>query len=314
MRFHLDYTPKSSPNKIDHQQKITLLGSCFSENVGEHLCKTGFDILRNPNGILFNPSSISGSLRNIIFKKKINTSLFIQRNDLFFSLQNHSSIFGKTKDELESKLEDLEANAHNFLKQADHLIITLGSAFVYKHLRSNTIAGNCHKLPAQDFQKRMLSIEEIVNDYKTLITELRVFNPKLNIIFTVSPVKYLKDGVEENTLSKSTLLLAVNQICKDLKCFYFPAYELVIDDLRDHRFFKEDLAHPNQEAITYVWEKFSECFFKEETTKLSKEVEAICIASKHAPLFPESEEAKKFKVNLENKKKELKVKFPFLKF
>lgn len=314
MRFHLNYTPKPSANKIDHQQKIMLIGSCFAENIGEKLSGSGFNVLQNPNGILFNPLSISTSLRNIIFKQKIDTSLFIRRNDLFFSLQNHSSIFGKTKDELESTLEDAEAKAHNFLKQAGHLIITLGSAFVYKHLRSNTIAGNCHKLPAQDFEKRMLSIEEIVNDYKTLITELRVFDPKLNVIFTVSPVKYLKDGVEENTLSKSTLLLAVNQICKDLKCFYFPAYELVIDDLRDHRFFKEDLAHPNQEAITYVWDKFSECFFKGETIKLAKDIEAITIASNHTILFPESEEAKKFQSNLENKKKELKTKFPFLKF
>jgi hypothetical protein len=314
MRFHLNYTPKPSAAKIDHLQKIMLVGSCFAENIGKNLINAGFDTLQDPNGILFNPSSISLSLRAIIFKQKINTSLFVQRNDLFFSLLDHSSIYGKTKDELGSTLEDSRARAHTFLKQTDHLIITFGSAFVYKHSALNTVVGNCHKLPAQDFEKRLLSVEEIVNDHKILITELRVLNPKLNIIFTVSPVKYLKDGIEENNLSKSTLLLAVNQICRDLKCFYFPAYELVTDDLRDHRFFKEDLAHPNEEAVKYVWEKFSECFFKEETLKLAKEVESIATASNHTILFPESAEAKKFTENLEYKKRELKAKFPFLKF
>jgi hypothetical protein len=315
MRFHLDHIPKSSPVKIDHEQKIMLIGSCFSENIGSILSNSGFNVLSNPNGILFNPASISNSLKNIIFKKRVDASLIIQRqNGLYFSFANHGSIYAQTKQALESILQDTQDDAGKFLKETSHLIITFGSAFVYKHVQSNTVAANCHKLPAGDFEKRLLSVEEIVDDFKVLVNELKVFNSKIQISFTVSPVKYLREGVEENNLSKSTLLLAVNRICKELGCFYFPAYELVTDDLRDHRFYKEDLAHPNEEAIRYVWEKFAGCFFKEDTIQLVKEVESITTATNHTLLFPNTEEAKKFKENLEHKKRELKLKFPFLKF
>lgn len=315
MRFHLDHTPRSSSHKIDHQQKIMLVGSCFAEEVGNKLTSSGFDTLQNPNGILFNPVSIANSLRNIVFKNKVDVRNFVQRdNGLYFSFLDHGSIYAKTKEELITYLEDIQRNATDFLKNADHIIITFGSAFVHKHLKLNSIVGNCHKQPATDFEKRMLTIEEIVNDYKVLVNELRVLNSKLNIIFTVSPVKYLRDGIEENNLSKSTLLLAVHQICKELGCFYFPAYELVVDDLRDHRFYKEDLAHPNKQAVNYVWEKFSGCFFKADTIQLAREVESLITSTNHTLLFPESEEAMKFKANLEHKKRELITKFPFLKF
>lgn len=315
MKWHLDHTPRSSSHKIDHQQKIMLVGSCFSEEIGNKLASSGFDTLQNPNGILFNPVSISNTLRNIIFKNKIDAKNFVQRdNGLYFSFLDHSSINGRTKEELASNLEDIQRHATDFLRNADHIVLTFGSAFVYKHLKLNSVVGNCHKQAANEFEKRMLSVDEIVNDYKVLVNELRVLNSKLNIIFTVSPVKYLRDGIEENNLSKSTLLLAVHQICKELGCSYFPAYELVVDDLRDHRFYKEDLAHPNELAVNYVWEKFSACFFKEDTIRLAREVGSLNTASNHRLLFPESEEARKFKANLEHKKKELKTKFPFLRF
>jgi hypothetical protein len=314
MRFHLDYTPKSSSIKIDHQQRTMLMGSCFAENIGDRLLKHHFNVFQNPNGILFNPLSISQCLEYCIGNDERVHSGLLERNGLYFSFLHHSSVSQSDKDQFRKDLKENQHKAHDFLKKADVLIITFGSAFVYYHKELKMAVANCHKLPAHAFEKNLLSVNEVVNEFSDLITKLKTFNPTLKIIFTVSPVKYLKDGVEENNLSKATLLLAVHELKKKFDVDYFPAYELVTDDLRDHRFFKEDLAHPNQEAMNYVWEKFSHVYFDENTRKLNSEIHSVNTSEKHTLLFPESEDAKNFTENLEYKKRELKAKFPFLKF
>jgi len=314
MRFHLDHTPKPSSITIDHQQRIMLIGSCFSENIGDTLLGHHFNVFKNPNGILFNPFSIAQCLEYCIGDDDRIHSGMLERNGLHFSFLHHSSISHSDKDKLRNELRSVQRNAHDFLKQTDVLILTFGSAFAYFHKELKMTVANCHKLPASSFEKNLLSVGEIVNEYAILIPKLKAFNPKLKFIFTVSPVKYLKDGVEENNLSKATLLLAIHELRKKFDIDYFPAYELVIDDLRDHRFFKEDLAHPNNEAINYVWEKFSGVYFSDDTKKINSEVNSINVSENHTLFFPESEEARKFKENLAHKKRELKTKFPFLKF
>jgi len=312
MQFHLNYSPKPSDAKIDHQQKIMLIGSCFAENMGEYLHDHRFNTLLNPNGILFNPISIYKALINCIENKTMEDALILKRNDLFFSFLHHSSLFSQNKNELSLQINAIQTKTNAFLKEADLLIITFGTAHVYKHKQLKNVVANCHKQPATDFEKKLLYVEEIVSEYKSLIQALKKFNPKIKIIFTVSPVKYLKDGVEENNLSKATLLLAINELKKETNVSYFPAYELVNDDLRDYRFYKEDLAHPNEQAIEYVWEKFADTYFTNETKQLNKEIASIVSSEKHTLLFPESEEAKLFTSNLEKKKRELKGRFPFL--
>jgi hypothetical protein len=291
-----------------------LIGSCFAENIGDRLLKHHFNVFENPNGILFNPLSISQCLEYCTDNDERIHSGLLERNGMHFSFLHHSSIFHSDKDKFKKELKENQHKAHDFLKQADVLIITFGSAFIYYHKELKMAVANCHKLPANVFEKILLRVDEIVKEYSDLITKLKTFNTELKFIFTVSPVKYLKDGIEENNLSKATLLLSINELKKKFNVDYFPAYELVIDDLRDHRFFKEDLAHPNEEAINYVWEKFSEVYFSEDTKKLNSEIHLVNTSENHTLLFPESEEAKNFSENLEHKKRELKTKFPFLKF
>lgn len=312
MAFHLNYIPKPSSTKIDHTQAIMLVGSCFADNIGALFQKHYFKTLINPNGVLFNPKSIYHSLINCLENKETDDAFILKRNELFFSYLHHSSIFNVDQNKLKFELNSLQTKATDFLKQADHLIITFGTAFTYKHKLLATTVANCHKQPGSDFEKTLLTVDEIVKDHSELITKLKKVNPDLNILYTVSPVKYLKDGIEENNISKATLLLAVNQLCKLTNCSYFPAYELVNDDLRDYRFYKEDMAHPNEQAVQYIWNKFSDAFFSADTKQLNQELYSIYNSENHTLLFPESIEAKKFTSALEKKKKELKEKYPFL--
>ncbi len=314
MQFHLNYKPKPSLIKIDHQQKLMLVGSCFSENIGIALQKHHFNCLVNPNGILFNPQSIHQSLVHCLENSSDIASHIHEREGLHFSFLHHSSISENSEQKLKALITKKQQEAHDHLKTTDVLVLTFGTAYTYFHKTQNITVANCHKHPGNIFEKKLMSVEEIVNDYSNLIDKLKALNPKLKFIFTVSPVKYLKDGVEENNLSKATLLLATSELKKKFGVDYFPAYELVTDDLRDYRLFKEDLAHPNDFAIKYVWEKFSDTYFTEETKKLNSELHSINTSEDHKILFPESDEAKKFKETVEHKKRELKAKFSFLKF
>ncbi len=312
MKFHLNHKTTISDIQIKHSNKLILFGSCFSESIGNLLNQHRFNTVINPNGIVFNPISISTSIINCLQKKEIDRSLILKKNGCFFSFNHHTSIYSNSETELLSKINNIQNNLLTYLKGANFLLITFGTAFVYKHKLNNSIVANCHKQPSNEFEKTLLSVNDITSDYLKLISQLKVLNPNIKILFTVSPVKYLKDGVEENSLSKATLLLAANTLAQQQNCSYFPAYELVSDDLRDYRFYKEDMAHPNNQAINYVWEKFSDTFFSDETKQLNKELLSIHHAENHKLLFPESDEAKMFQSNLTRKKEELKKKFPFL--
>jgi hypothetical protein len=314
MQFHLDHTPKPSGVKIDHQQSVFLIGSCFAENIGNLFQQHYFYTCINPNGILFNPKSIYHSLINCLENKEMEDSSILNRNNLYLSYLHHSSIYHHSKEDLMLQLGHIQQQTNRFLKSADHLILTFGSAFVYKHKKTHRVVANCHKQPAVDFEKTLLSIEEIVTNYSELLDKLKVFNPKLKIILTVSPVKYLKDGIEENNLSKATLLLAIHELCKNRSCIYFPAYELVTDDLRDYRFYKEDMAHPNEQAIAYVWEKFSNTYFSANTKQLNKELLSIRHSEQHQLLFPESEEARLFLSGIQKRKEDILIKHPYIRF
>lgn len=312
MQLHLNYKPKPSLVMIDHSQPLFMIGSCFAENIGEKLMQHGFNTFINPSGILFNPLSIYHCLTDILEEKEIDESILLQRNELYFSYLHHGSIYNPSKDQLKVQINATQKTAREFFRNSKFLVVTFGTAYVFELQHNQQTVANCHKQNSSLFQKRLLSVEEIVLKTTELINAIKKLNPTIQIIFTVSPVKYLKDGIEENNLSKATLLLAVNQLCKNTYSIYFPAFELVNDDLRDHRFYKEDMAHPNEQAIHYVWEKFSDTFFTEDTKQLNKEVYAVTSASLHKLLHPEGAEAKLFLLNLENKRKELLKKYPYL--
>ncbi|MGZ3900640.1 MAG: GSCFA domain-containing protein [Bacteroidia bacterium] len=315
MKFHLNYNPAPSDFKINHKSKLFLIGSCFSENIGNLLSSNKFHSHSNPNGILFNPASIALALQNTITGENFDEEYSIERDGIFYSLLHHSSIHASSKKELADKINSLNKSAADFLKTSDLLIITFGTAFIYRHILLNKTVANCHKLPGAQFNKKLLQVEQVTKNYSTLIHQLQLFNPTLKIIFTVSPVKYLKDGLVENNLSKSVLLLSVHELVKRFaNCSYFPAFELVNDDLRDYRFYKEDLAHPNEQAIDYVWRKFSDCYFNDETKALNTKINKLNLALQHKRMNENSQEVKKLEEFIEKQKEEIRKLNPVIQF
>ena len=314
MDFHLEFTPKPFDEKINHQQNLLLIGSCFTEQIGTKLANHKFGVLDNPNGILFNPSSIAKSISSYINNKQyIESDLFYQ-NECWNSWEHHSRFSHPDKKICLAAINESQSKANVFLKNADWLLITLGSAFVYQ-LENKEVVANCHKVPTDKFIKRLLSADEIFADLEKMIEKAVAFNPHLKIIFTISPVRHLRDGFVENNRSKATLIQAVHQLTeKNSNCFYFPAYELIIDDLRDYRFFAEDMVHPNYAATNYVWEKFIATCIDDQSQQLMKEIAIIVAAKNHKPFNPTSGQHKKFlQTNLEKVKK-LQQQFPYLNF
>jgi GSCFA family len=315
MQFHLNYSPPKFDFTIDHSSKVFFIGSCFSENIGNLLSEHKFKTYSNPNGILFNPISIYNCLNNIVDNTPFDENLILMRDDVYYSFLHHSSISSNNKTALLEKINSENKKAHQFLKECDQLIITFGTAFLYQHLELDKTVANCHKQAASSFEKRLISVTEIIESYSTLFKKLQEINPKLKLIFTVSPVKHLKDGIIENNLSKSTLILSINELLKRSKnCYYFPAFELVNDDLRDHRFYKEDLAHPNELAINYIWEKFSNSCFNEKTASINKQINKLNLALDHREMTAGTQEKNKLQDFITKQKEELKKLHPDINF
>lgn len=312
MDFHLEFTPKPFDIKINHQQNLLLIGSCFTEQIGTKLANHKFTVLDNPNGILFNPSSITKSISSYISNKQNTEADLFYQNECWNSWEHHSRFSHPDKQMCLQEINASQNKAHDFLKKADWLLITLGSAFVYE-LDNKEVVANCHKVPTDKFNKRLLAVDEVFTGLQKMIGEAVTFNPKLKIIFTISPVRHLRDGFVENNRSKASLIQAVHQLVeKNSNCFYFPAYELVIDDLRDYRFFAEDMVHPNYAATNYVWQKFITACIDESSQLLMKEIAVIVAAKNHKPFNPTSEQHKKFlQTNLEKVKK-LQQQFAYL--
>lgn len=314
MDFHLEFTPKQFDIKIRHQHELMLVGSCFTEQIGTKLLNHKFSVLGNPNGILFNPVSVVKSVSSYIKNKQYSNSDLFYQNECWNSWEYHSRFSHPDAEACLQGINESQSNAHAFLKKADWLLITLGSAFVYE-LDNAAVVANCHKVPADKFKKRLLTVEEIQKDFRKLIEELMLFNPGLKIIFTISPVRHLRDGFVENNRSKATLIQAVHHLVENNNnCFYFPAYELIIDDLRDYRFYAEDMVHPNHAATNYVWEKFVAACIEEPSQQLMKEIAVIVAAKNHKPFNPYSEQHNKFLQNNLEKVNKLQQQFPYIDF
>ncbi|UEG48909.1 GSCFA domain-containing protein [Ferruginibacter lapsinanis] len=300
MDFHLEFTPKQFTTKINHQDELLLIGSCFTENIGAKLKQLKFSVLENPNGILFNPISITKSISSYIANKQYTETDLFYANECWNSWEHHSRFSHPDKEQCLELINQSQNTANSFLKTAEWVLITVGSAFVYE-LENTEVVANCHKIPTDKFVKRLLSIDEVYTALKSTVHKLIDNNPGVKIIFTISPVRHLRDGFVENNRSKSTLIQAVHRLVdSNEKVFYFPAYELVIDDLRDYRFYAEDMVHPNYAATNYVWEKFIATCIDESSQQLMKEINVINAARNHKPFNPTSKQHEKFlKANLE---------------
>jgi hypothetical protein len=321
MQFQIPIEIKALPKPITYQDKIMLIGSCFTEHIGNALGDLKFSVLQNPNGILFGPDAVCKSLLSYVDNKKYSTSDLFQLNEIWNSWQHHSRFSNISSAEAVRIINESQQQAHDFLKQADWLVITLGSSFSYRltHLAdtasqsiSDAVA-NCHRAPANWFTKEMLEIDDIKSMLEDCLKKLKEFNPKLKFIFTVSPVRHIRDGVVENNRSKARLIESIHYLeIKFESGYYFPAYELVIDVLRDYRFYDIDLVHPNYPATEFVLEKFAEFCIDKETQQLMQEVKKIVIARKHKPFQPQTKAHQQFLISYFEKAKVMQEKYPFL--
>jgi len=301
MDFRTIYKPQKSKFDISHNSKILMLGSCFAENIGDCLLKNKFNTLINPFGIVFNPLSIEKSINRLINGELYKNEELSFFNELWLSLDHHGRFSDKSKNISLQKINNEFAEAQEFIKKANIIIITLGSAHVYKYNKTGHIVSNCHKIPSKEFTKELITIETITDGYTKLFEKLFEINKNVKIIFTISPVRYLSDGFEQNQLSKSILNVAIHNLCNNFKnVTYFPAYEIIMDDLRDYRFFANDMLHPSALSIEYIWNMFSNTYFSESTKKLILEIQEIKKAMKHKPFNSETEAYKSFLDNNKN--------------
>jgi hypothetical protein len=311
MDFKLNFNVPPFPGKLNYEDKILLIGSCFAENIGDKLRYYKFNCVQNPHGILYNPLNAISSLNDCISNRRYTEADLFFANDCWNSFNHHSRFSNTNKEKCLEEINSSILEGHQCLKEAKWLIVTFGSAFIYK--KNGAQVANCHKIPQKEFTKEIISVEEIINSFTAIISQLTVLNSQLKILFTVSPVRYIRDGLVENNLSKAILLQSVHELVKQhSNCHYFPAYEIVNDELRDYRFFKEDLVHPNEMAVNYVWEKFTEAAFDEKTKDLYEKISEILIAKEHRPFNPEGELHEAFRKSYLNKVKKLKEKYPYL--
>jgi hypothetical protein len=306
---------------ISHEHKLLLIGSCFTENIGEKLDRHKFITLQNPNGILFNPVSVAEALTDYIEARQFSAADLFHYNEAWHSWKHHSRYSGMTPEDAVNKINHSATTAHGFLKEADFVFITLGSSWIYTltekalNAKPGSVAANNHKAPADWFSRRLMTNEEVLRVLDNVVHRLFLFNPKLKIIFTISPVRHIREGAVENNRSKAVLIGAVHHLVDKFdKLYYFPAYELVIDDLRDYRFYSEDLVHPNYFATQYVWEKFVDACMNEKTKTLMEEIHAINLAYKHKAFNTSSEQHKKFLQSFYQKTKALQERHSHLDF
>jgi hypothetical protein len=305
---------KQKDNLIDYTSKVLLIGSCFSENIGEKFEYYKFQKTVNPFGILFHPKAIATFFERVVQEQYYTENYLVFHNEQYHCFDVHSSLSNSNKEELLNNLNSILKTVKAQLQNTSHVIITLGTAWVYEHKKQNIAVANCHKIPQKEFHKRILSIEDITLSLQQIQSFLVELNPDVQIIYTVSPVRHLKDGFVENQQSKAHLLTAVHQLVSNSNVAYFPSYEIMMDELRDYRFYKEDMVHPNQIAVDYIWQQFYKTWCHESTEPVMKQVATIQKGLEHKPFNPNSEQHQQFLEDLNDKKKVLLKNFLFMKF
>jgi len=302
-------------NQIDYNSRLLLFGSCFSENIGDKFRYHKFQTEVNPFGILFHPLAIENLITRAINKDYYTEEDLQFYNEQWFCLDAHSKLNKTSKEELLTVLNSQIDKTYNDLLNATHIVITLGTSWVYRHIESDKIVANCHKLPQKQFLKELLSVDQILESLEGIISLVKSINPKVSFLFTVSPVRHTKDGFIENTLSKSHLITAIHQVVEPRQhLYYFPSYEIMMDELRDYRFYNADMIHPNEVAIDYIWEKFKTVWLSYDTLKTSEIIETIQKGLQHRPFNSTSEAHQKFLKKLDSRIKILKEKYPKISF
>lgn len=288
MDFKLDFSFPESETKLSYSDEVVMLGSCFSDELSQKLAAGGFSVFSNPFGTLFHPIALANSTLNSI--KQEESVSFVQRNDLFFAWEASGQVFGYSENALVETVLSLRKQLREKLATAHTLFVTFGTAWQYSLLSNEKIVGNCHKMPAKDFVKNLSCLNDIEQVWDLTYHALKELNPRLNIVFTLSPVRHLKDGLIENNRSKARLLEFIHRFSEKNRLEYFPAYEIVVDELRDYRFFKSDFAHPSEQAVDYVWNSFQAHYFDKNTQKIYAEWMQLQGQLNHRSLYAESAE------------------------
>ena len=310
---------KQPHNLIDYHSNLLLIGSCFVENMGAKLDYLKFQNLQNPFGILFHPQAIENFIINAINQKVYTEDDVFFQNEQWHCFEAHSKLSNTNKEALLKTLNtQIQLTARQF-KSSSHIIITLGTAWIYKFIETDAIVANCHKIPQKEFLKTLLSVDEISQSLDTIISLIKSVNSQTRIIFTVSPVRHLKDGFVENTQSKAHLIAAIHHVLNKNETVnvmegYFPSYELMMDELRDYRFYAEDMIHPNAIAINYIWDVFKEMWISENAVSTMEEVDAIQKGLQHKPFNANSEAHQNFLHKLNNRIEQLKEEFNKISF
>ncbi len=318
MQFRTQIPIPKSSNPIDYNSKILSVGSCFAENMAEKFDYFKFQNETNPFGIIFNPVSIEKLFGRVCKEELFTEKDVFFHNERWHSFEVHSDLSNADRQELLETLNKAISETHKKLKEATHIIITLGTSWIYRNIESTEIAANCHKVPQKQFSKELLSIEVIQKSIQNTIDLIQTLNPNINFIFTISPVRHIKDGFVENQLSKSHLFSALHAALNTehlkLNTEYFPSYEIMMDELRDYRFYNEDMLHPNQIAIDYIWKLFNENYITQESISTMQEVDEIQKSLRHRSFNPDSEQHQKFLAKLQQKMNLLEEKISHIKF
>lgn len=312
--FRTEISPVSYPFHISHSDSIMLVGSCFVENIGAMMKEAKFNVAINPYGILYNPLSISKSIKEILTCKVYGEEDIFCHDGLWHSFMHHGSFSCPDKNECLEKINISIRHASDFLKSADYMFLTFGTAFVYRY--GNEVVSNCHKIQEKKFCREIASVSEMTEEMSDMILCLKEYNSKLKIICTVSPIRHIRDGLHQNQISKASLLLMINELSERFNdiLYYFPAYEIVMDDLRDYRFYADDLVHVSNSAIQYIWNIFCDSMFSKGTKEMIGECRKIAASLNHRPLHPDSNEYVRFVSGIKDRIDKIVSKYDNLNF
>jgi hypothetical protein len=303
------------PFSITHQDHILCIGSCFAEHIGNRLDEAKFGGMLNPFGILYNPVSIGEGIEMLLSGKVFAEKEIFLHQEGWHSFSHHGAFSHPDKAGALGLINEGLEKGRQCLARASRLILTLGTANVFVYKETGRIVANCHKLPGNLFERRCLSVEEVADALVPVLKQIKAGREDFRVILTVSPVRHIRDGLVENQRSKATLLLAVDQLCRELDfTHYFPSYELLLDDLRDYRFYEADMIHPNRQAIDYIWDYFAQAFFPQATRQLVEKIDQITTAARHRPFHPETESHRQFINNQLAKIEALEREYQFLDF
>lgn len=319
MKLQTQIPLQKAQNQIDYKSQIMLLGSCFVEHMGRKLEYFKFPSLQNPFGILFHTIAIENLVTKAARQESYSEADLFFLNERWHCFDAHSDMSDASQEHLIQNLNQGLRSTRDQLSKSTHIIITMGTAWVYRNIKNDSIVANCHKVPQKEFSKELLSVDEIWDSLQKTINGIRSVNEKAQVIFTVSPVRHLKDGFVENQRSKSHLITAVheiiyNEVTLSAAESYFPSYEIMMDELRDYRFCKSDMVHPNDVAVDYIWEKFKDVWISKECYGVMNQVEAIQKGLQHKPFYAGSKVHMGFLKSLNSKIMYLQQQYPFMEF